>query len=785
MKVFEENKSICGGIAEQVKQSISAERVGMAISILRDRIYSDKFKATLFETLSNALDEHVKYGIKRPVSIHLTKNELSIRDFARGLSKEDTFQVFFQYFESTKNQENTSIGGFGIGSKAPAAYTGLYLVISRFEGTKYTFSSSIDGNDSIASLIHSEPCDLNDTGIEVKIPLNNSDDYYKFLDLIKDAYITFGFNSDEPVIELRSYPEKIDIEDVPEDKWENYVPYEKTPRFAKYRDKEFFDKSRVLYIKDTVLLIPNNWSSNTFYSSFFKSCNYYAYDGDNIYKIDIPNEIFNEYNIIKNACTVLLFFKRGEIPISPTRESIEINNFTNDWIKGKFKIINKNYEKTINDYVDKLIDSDLLCSDIINKANSKSTLFYRNSSIIKWPDCYLNTVCSVAKNYYVGSGNITNINLKTKSLYSNPTIKKFDGEIIFIVQDKDPIKLPYGEIINALYNYLVHLRGNDYRAEVFDLRRTHIFCFVKDEEEKANFLNLRTAFTFNDKPCFRQNIDWFNYSDIVKHSTYVRPKRIKSSDGEAVVLRDYYTGEIIDEKEYKNTLVFYPSMLMNNDNYLNSYLAFCTNFVNYNSPTQLYQSRLCTDFGIKRIAKLYKNHYDKFVSLGCIPAMEIKWKETYIEYCKKHKLVYLPGQIINICRIYDIDFKSVTGYTAPRISESTPDYPLISRRYEININKGGFNRFIMDMFDLSILTNQCYNIQREFDAEIKKLSDKEILNFFYTMSSVCLDNISTNIMTSSVKEKIQAVLNGAGFQTKDKVKLTFKRILKKLNYKLY
>lgn len=68
-------------------------------------------------------------------------------------------------------------------------------------------------------------------------------------------------------------------------------------------------------------------------------------------------------------------FKRGEIPISPTRESIEINNFTNDWIKGKFKIINKNYEKTINDYIDKLIDSNSLCSDIINKANSKVLYF--------------------------------------------------------------------------------------------------------------------------------------------------------------------------------------------------------------------------------------------------------------------------------------------------------------------------------------------------------------------------------------------------------------------------
>lgn len=95
MKVFEENKSICRGIAEQVKQSISAERIGMAISIFRDRIYSDKFKATLFETLSNALDEHVKYGIKRPVSIHLTKNELSIRDFARGLVKKILFKFSF------------------------------------------------------------------------------------------------------------------------------------------------------------------------------------------------------------------------------------------------------------------------------------------------------------------------------------------------------------------------------------------------------------------------------------------------------------------------------------------------------------------------------------------------------------------------------------------------------------------------------------------------------------------------------------------------------------------
>lgn len=95
MKVFEENKSICGGIAEQVKQSISAERVGMAISILRDRIYSDKFKATLFETLSNALDEHVKYGIKRPVSIHLTKMNFLFVILLEVLVKKILFKFSF------------------------------------------------------------------------------------------------------------------------------------------------------------------------------------------------------------------------------------------------------------------------------------------------------------------------------------------------------------------------------------------------------------------------------------------------------------------------------------------------------------------------------------------------------------------------------------------------------------------------------------------------------------------------------------------------------------------
>ena len=51
-----------------------------------------------------------------------------------------------------------------------------------------------------------------------------------------------------------------------------------------------------------------------------------AYDGDICYQFDIPEEILREFEFNTSDYNYIFFFKRGELNILPTRESIEIND---------------------------------------------------------------------------------------------------------------------------------------------------------------------------------------------------------------------------------------------------------------------------------------------------------------------------------------------------------------------------------------------------------------------------------------------------------------------------
>jgi anti-sigma regulatory factor (Ser/Thr protein kinase) len=86
---------------------------------LRDTVYKHKTLAVVRELACNAIDEHVKYGVQRPVEIGLRENEgdteFYVRDFAKGLSDFGVRNVFGPYGESTKSKDNNSIGGYGIG----------------------------------------------------------------------------------------------------------------------------------------------------------------------------------------------------------------------------------------------------------------------------------------------------------------------------------------------------------------------------------------------------------------------------------------------------------------------------------------------------------------------------------------------------------------------------------------------------------------------------------------------------------------------------------------------
>jgi hypothetical protein len=152
MKVQETKKRTVttSGKLVSAKMGLDAAGVAMAISFLRDKIYSNKILAVLREYWANARDEHVKHNIGRAVDITLPHRDdpvLRIRDYALGMSQDDALKVFGQYFKSTKGDENESIGGFGIGSKAGHAYGDAFTVTSYFEGTCSVYEAVLETDE--------------------------------------------------------------------------------------------------------------------------------------------------------------------------------------------------------------------------------------------------------------------------------------------------------------------------------------------------------------------------------------------------------------------------------------------------------------------------------------------------------------------------------------------------------------------------------------------------------------------------------------------------------------
>jgi hypothetical protein len=160
-----------------------------ACYFFRDKIYSDKIEAVVREYLCNAIDEHKKFGIDKPVDFGLRANtndpmisDFFVRDYAKGLSEEGVTGIFGQYFKSTKSHSNESIGGFGVGSKAGHCYTDSFNVVSYYGGQKTTYICALGGGNNGVDVgkiykMDSEP--TTETGIEINLQTNHEHKTFK------------------------------------------------------------------------------------------------------------------------------------------------------------------------------------------------------------------------------------------------------------------------------------------------------------------------------------------------------------------------------------------------------------------------------------------------------------------------------------------------------------------------------------------------------------------------------------------------------------------------------
>lgn len=168
-----------------------------AYKILSDGLYSNKIKAVIRELSTNAYDAHVFSGKPNlPFDVVLPNSFnpiFSIRDYGPGMSSNDIMNLYTTYFKSGsyKIKSNDYVGCLGLGSKSPFAYTRSFSVTSFYQGKKTDYALYI-GGDGIPTITNmgETDCEEDETGLMIIIPVNSAD-HYKFINEAKNVYRYF------------------------------------------------------------------------------------------------------------------------------------------------------------------------------------------------------------------------------------------------------------------------------------------------------------------------------------------------------------------------------------------------------------------------------------------------------------------------------------------------------------------------------------------------------------------------------------------------------------------
>lgn len=157
----------------------SVQDTGMIFDILRNKLYSNPIAAICREISCNARDTHRAVGkFDVPIQIQLP-NALEpffkVKDNGEGISPDRMENIFIKYTASTKREDNIQTGGWGIGCKCPFSYSDAFVVVTVFNGVKYSYSAVIDETKVGKMALMSEEPTSEPNGTEIIIPVKKND----------------------------------------------------------------------------------------------------------------------------------------------------------------------------------------------------------------------------------------------------------------------------------------------------------------------------------------------------------------------------------------------------------------------------------------------------------------------------------------------------------------------------------------------------------------------------------------------------------------------------------
>ena len=148
---------ICTSVSAGVNEmtfSVDEEDQGFIFEMLRSKIYSDPIAAICREIASNSRDANremmkghvpVEIGIRKEHAMNGDSSlHLYFKDSGPGISPSRMANVFCKYAKSTKRDDDSMTGGFGLGAKTPFAYSDAFTIITVVDGIEYMYTAYID-----------------------------------------------------------------------------------------------------------------------------------------------------------------------------------------------------------------------------------------------------------------------------------------------------------------------------------------------------------------------------------------------------------------------------------------------------------------------------------------------------------------------------------------------------------------------------------------------------------------------------------------------------------------
>lgn len=346
-------------------------------NILSSTLYKDQILAVVRETLCNAWDAHIEAGVTHiPFEVTLDSEKIVIRDFGKGIHKDDMGLIYGTYGNSTKKNDGQQTGGFGLGCKSPFAYTDHFEVQSNHDGVRtiYNLSKSSAAAMGKPGIVPIASFPTTETGLQVTINIKNTADFHRFRTLVKriarNGEMNINFN-------------RVLVEPLGFD----------------------LNKANYLITNDHHILEPSTKVMVRY--------------GNVIYPVDDAQAIAVKYNDVVSHLNRLptgqpsieyrIIFQAPphSISVTPSRESLSMQEHTintlNKLMKDFMDKIDKEFEPACNEYAIKVIDASVAACNVKALLSRKKAL---PPNIESGANVLLNTFSDIptqAHRYMLGS----------------------------------------------------------------------------------------------------------------------------------------------------------------------------------------------------------------------------------------------------------------------------------------------------------------------------------------------------------------------------------------------